>query len=75
MPKTTPTAAIQNGVVGGSERPKSAAVTQTAWEILPFLAGIMAHSARRANTQDTATRASTRQPNRYTAAAATGISA
>jgi hypothetical protein len=38
MPKTMPTAAIQNGVVGGRERPKRAAVTQTAWEILPFLA-------------------------------------
>ena len=64
MPKTTPTAAIQNGVVGGSERPKSAAVTQTAWEILPFLAGIMAHSARKAKTQETATSARTRQPKR-----------
>ena len=64
IPTTAPTAAIQSGIVGGSDNPKSIAVTNAAEVTGSFRWRTNTHSAKNAKTKVVARTATLRQPNR-----------
>ena len=72
---TAPTAAIQNGTVGGSESASSQQVTKFAIEIACPLWREVMNSVTRPTAQVTTSTPSTRQPNEYIPAIRIGTSA